>query len=68
VADVHVVPQSGEWGLKVDNSIRSTAARTRRSARGASLPSKNTANWSPTPLGEIREKDSHGNDPRDIPA
>lgn len=69
MSDVHVVPQASQWGLEVAGDIRSKhqtqqeaidEGRAVAEQEGGELVIHGEG-------GEIREKDSHGNDPRDIP-
>jgi Uncharacterized protein conserved in bacteria (DUF2188) len=70
MADVHVVPQASRWGLDVGGDIRST----HDTQEGAINEGRRLAEQEHGELvihgedGQIREKDSHGNAPRDIPA
>ena len=69
MGDVHVVPQASRWGLEIDGEIRST----HDTQEEAISDGRGLAEQEQGELvihgedGEIREKDSHGNDPRDIP-
>ncbi len=69
MADVHVVPQASRWGLEVDGDIRSTHDTQEQAINEG----RGVAEQEQGELvihgedGEIREKDSHGNDPRDPP-
>ena len=69
MADVHVVPQASRWGLEVDGDIRSTHDTQEQAiSDGRSLAEQEQGELViHGEDGEIREKDSHGNDPRDIP-
>jgi Uncharacterized protein conserved in bacteria (DUF2188) len=67
--DVHVVPQGSDWGVEVGGNIRSTHntqeeaikhGRHLAEEQGGELVVHGEG-------GEIRQKDSHGNDPRNIP-
>ena len=69
MADVHVVPDGDGWKVEHDGATISThrtqdeamaAGRDRAEAAGAELDVHGAD-------GAIREKDSHGNDPRSIP-
>jgi Uncharacterized protein conserved in bacteria (DUF2188) len=66
---VHVVPQASRWGIEVSGEIRST----HESQEEAINEGRGLAEQEQGELvihgedGKIREKDSHGNDPRDIP-
>ena len=67
--DVHVVPQASRWGLEVNGDIRST----HDTQEEANKEGRRLAEQEHGELvihgedGLIREKDSHGNDPREIP-
>ena len=67
--DVHVVPQASRWGLEINGDIRSTYDTQEE----AITEGRGVADQEQGELvihgqdGQIREKDSHGNDPRDIP-
>jgi Uncharacterized protein conserved in bacteria (DUF2188) len=69
MADVHVVPQASRWGLEVNGEVGPTF----RTQEEAIREGRNLAERQGGELvvhgqgGEIREKDSHGNDPREIP-
>jgi Uncharacterized protein conserved in bacteria (DUF2188) len=69
MADVHVVPQASRWGLEVDGEIRSaydTQQEAINQGRGlAELEQGELVIHGQD--GQIREKDSHGSDPRDVP-
>jgi len=69
MADVHVVPQASRWGLEVDGEIRSTHdTQEEAMAEGRKLADQEQGDLvTHGEGGQIREKDSHGNDPRDIP-
>jgi uncharacterized protein DUF2188 len=69
MSDVHVVPSGDGWALEVDGDERETfdtqadaieRGRTVAEEEGSELVVHGQA-------GEIREKDSHGNDPREVP-
>ena len=69
MGDVHVVPQGSWWGLEVNGEIRST-----HETQGQAInQGRGLAEQEHGELvihgqdGQIREKDSHGNDPRNIP-
>ena len=67
--DVHVVPQGDDWGLEVDGAIRST----HQTQDEAIQEGRELAKQEQSELvvhgqdGSIREKDSEGSDPREIP-
>ena len=69
MADVHVVPQASRWGLEVDGETRSTHDTQEEAiSDGRSLAEQEQGELvTHGEDGQIREKDSHGNDPRDIP-
>jgi hypothetical protein len=67
--DVHAVPRASRWGLQVDGEVRFTydtqeetieAGRRHAEQEHGELVIHGKD-------GQIREKDSHGNDPPDIP-
>ena len=69
MSDVHVVPSGSEWALEVDGTKYETF-RTQNEAitRGRQLAEQEGGELVIHGQdGRIREKDSHGNDPRDIP-
>jgi Uncharacterized protein conserved in bacteria (DUF2188) len=67
--DVHVVPNGNLWACEIDGNIRST----HETQEGAIKEGRGLAEEQNAELvihgqdGRIREKDSHGNDPRDVP-
>jgi hypothetical protein len=67
--DVHVVPQASRWGLEVDGNIRSTHDTQEEAiAEGRGLAEREHGELViHGEDGQIREADSHANDPRDIP-
>ena len=69
MADVHVVPQASRWGLEVDGDIRSTHDTQEQAINeGRGLAEQEQGELViHGEDGEIREKESHGNDPRDVP-
>jgi len=69
MTDVHVVPQASRWGLEVDGQIRSTHDTQQEAIdQGRQLAERERGELVIHGKdGQIREKDSHGNDPRDIP-
>jgi hypothetical protein len=69
MSDVHVVPSGDGWAIEVDGDERDSfdnqdeaieAGRELASSEGGELVVHGQD-------GQIREKTSHGNDPRDIP-
>ena len=66
--DVHVVPSGDRWVCEIGGKNRSTHHTRRSHKHGRHLAEEQ---GSELVLhgegGQIREKDSHGNDPRDIP-
>ena len=69
MADVHVVPQASRWGLEVDGEVRSTHDTQEKAMReGRKLAEQEQSELvTHGEGGQIREKDPHGNDPRNIP-
>ena len=69
MSDVHVVPQASRWGLEVDGEIRSTHDTQEEAMReGRKLAEQEQSELViHSEDGKIREKDSHGNDPRNFP-
>ena len=68
MSDVHVVPSGDGWALEVDGR-EGDAFRTQDEAIQWGRRIAETANGELVINGEdgsIRQKDSHGNDPRDI--
>ena len=67
--DVHVVPSGGQWACEVDGSERSTHASQQEAIeKGRDLAEQqNSELVVHAEDGSIRQKDSHGSDPRDIP-
>jgi hypothetical protein len=69
MADVHLVPSGDSWALEVDGRKRDSFTTQKEAVRGGRQP----AEQEDVELvihgegGQIREKDSHGSDPRDIP-
>jgi Uncharacterized protein conserved in bacteria (DUF2188) len=69
MSDVHVVPAGDEWAVEIDGEQRNTF-KTQNEAitRGGQLAGEEGGELVIHGQdGQIREKDSHGNDPRDIP-
>jgi hypothetical protein len=69
MADVHVVPQASRWGLEVGGETRSTHDTQEEAVReGRTLAEREHGELViHGEDGQIREKTSHGNDPRDVP-
>ena len=69
MADVHVVPSGDTWGLQVDGEKRDTfSTQNEAITRGRQLAEEEQGELIIHGQdGAIREKDSHGNDPRDVP-
>ncbi len=69
MSDVHVVPERDRWAIEIDGTnydsfdTQAAAIATGR-ALAADQHSELVIHGAG---GQIREKDSHGNDPRDIP-
>jgi hypothetical protein len=69
MSDVHVVPSGDDWALEVEGRQRDSF-RTQNEAitRGRQLAEEEQGELVVHGEGgEVRQKDSHGNDPRDIP-
>jgi hypothetical protein len=69
MSDVHVVPSGDDWALEVEGEQRDSF-RTQNEAitRGRQLAEEEQGELVVHGEGgEVRQKDSHGNDPRDIP-
>jgi Uncharacterized protein conserved in bacteria (DUF2188) len=67
--DVHVVPNGNPWACEIDGNIRSTHETQEeaiKECRGLA-EDQNSELVIHSQDGRIREKDSHGNDPRNIP-
>ena len=67
--DVHVVPSGGQWACEIGGNTRSThdtQAEASKQRHGLA-DEQNAELVIHAEDGRIREKDSHGNDPRDIP-
>jgi hypothetical protein len=69
MSDVHVVPSEGRWACQMNGNTRST-----HDTQGEAIKhGRHLAEEQAGELvihaedGSVREKDSHGNDPRDIP-
>jgi hypothetical protein len=69
VPDVHVVASGDAWTLQIDGEKRdSFSTQNEAITRGRQLADEEQGELVVHGEGgEIREKDSHGNDPRDIP-
>jgi Uncharacterized protein conserved in bacteria (DUF2188) len=67
--DVHVVPEGNLWACEIDGNIRSTHETQEEAIKeGRGLAEdQNSELVIHGQDGRIREKDSHGNDPRNIP-
>ncbi len=67
--DVHVVPKGNQWACEVSGNNRSTHDTVEEAiSQGQHLADEQNAELVVhAEDGSIREKDSHGNDPRDIP-
>ena len=67
--DVHVVPSGNLWACEIDSNIRSTHETQEEAIKeGRGLAEdQNGELVVHAQDGRIREKDSHGNDPRNIP-
>jgi Uncharacterized protein conserved in bacteria (DUF2188) len=69
MSDVHVVPSGNDWALEVDGEQRDTfQTQNEAVTRGRQLAEEEQGELVVhAEDGSIREKDSHGDDPRDIP-
>ena len=69
MSDVHVVPSGDGWALEVDGRERDTFGTQDEAIQwGRQLAERENGELViHGEDGQIREKDSHGNDPRDIP-
>jgi hypothetical protein len=69
MTDVHVVPQASRWGLEVNGEIRSTHdTQDEAINEGRGLAKQEQGELViHGQEGQVREKDSHGNDPSEIP-
>ena len=67
--DVHVVPADDQWACEINGNIRSKHDTQEEAiSQGQQLADEQNAELVVHAQdGSIREKDSHGNDPRDIP-
>lgn len=68
MTDVHVVPQGSRWGLEVNGEIRSTHdTQDEAINEGRGLAKQEQGELViHGQEGQVREKDSHGNDPSEI--
>ena len=69
MSDVHVVPSGDGWALEVDGDERETFdTQAEAIEAGRELASSESGELVVHGQdGQIREKTSHGNDPREIP-
>ena len=69
MADVHVVPSGNLWACEIDANIRSMhETQDEAIKQGRFLAEdQNSELVIHGKDGRIREKDSHGNDPRSVP-
>ncbi len=69
MADVHVVPSGNQWACEIGGNTRSTHdTQDEAIKQGRHLADdQNSELVIHAEDGSIREEDSHGNDPRDIP-
>jgi hypothetical protein len=69
MADVHVVPRGDQWACEVGGERRSHhATQAEAIKRGGELADQERGELVIHRAdGKIREKNSHGNDPRDVP-
>ena len=69
MSDVHVVPSGGDWALEVDGQKRdSFSTQNEAITRGRQLAEREQGELViHGEDGQIRDKGSHGNDPRDVP-
>jgi hypothetical protein len=69
MTDVHVVPQASRWGLEVNGEIRSTHdTQDEAINEGRGLAKQEQGELViHGQEGQVREKDSHSNDPSEIP-
>jgi hypothetical protein len=66
MADVHVVPAGEDWAVEVDGQQRSTDGTQRSTPDGVAEQEKGELVVHAED-GSTGEKDSHGNDPRNVP-
>jgi Uncharacterized protein conserved in bacteria (DUF2188) len=66
---VHVVPSGDQWACETDGNIRSTHATQEEAIKQGRLLAEDESSELVihSKDGRIREKDSHGNDPRSVP-
>jgi hypothetical protein len=69
MSDVHVTPSGDRWAIEVDGDERGTFDTQEQAIeRGRAVAEEEQGELVVHGQGgEIRQKDSHGNDPRDIP-
>jgi hypothetical protein len=69
MADVHVLPDGDDWALEVDGQKRdSFSTQNEALTRGRQLADEENGELAThREDGQIREKHSQGNDPRDVP-
>jgi hypothetical protein len=69
MADVHVVPSGDEWALEVDGHKRASfPTQNEAIIRGRGLADEDGAELViHDEAGKVPDKDSHGNDPGDVP-
>jgi len=69
MSDVHVVPHGDSWALEVAGDKQETFdTQDEAISRGRELAEQEQGELViHGEGGQVREKDSHGNDPRDIP-
>ena len=67
--DVHVVPAGDRWACEINGNTRSTHdTQAEAISQGQHLADEQSAELVVHAQdGSIRKKDSHGNDPRNIP-
>ena len=67
--NIHIVPHGNQWQVKPENSRPASTHRTQQNAinRGIPLAKENKSELViHRPNGTIRDKDSYGNDPRNV--
>ena len=69
MSDVHVVPHGDSWALEVAGNKQQTfATQDEAISRGRELAEEEHSELVVHgEAGRVRDKDSHGNDPRNIP-
>jgi hypothetical protein len=69
MSDIHVVPVGGRWALEVDGQPRDLfSTQNEAITRGRTLAKQEQGELVIHGKdGQVPEKDSHGNDPRDLP-